>query len=785
MNLKAILRTILYKRKSSVLILLGIVIGITSVILIYLWLIYQTTFDRFHENYDHIYRVIIAQSGANNSEGLAEMHADIKPLLEENIPEFGYCARFKPFDRCVVKKDDKLFYESGIAAVDSSFFDIFSFSIVATNGNKPMRDPFEVYISEEIARKYFGNQSPVNQAFRIDTLDVMVGGVFESWPDNSHLAFDMLIPHDLLKRFGITHPWNNYLYVTIENQPDIPVLSRKIANLAKENNEIISRFQMELGLQPLSDIHFTTWLGSEFARTERKSKLYFFGTIAFLILVFSVINFTILIFVDQLKKLRDIAIKKTLGSNRRNLFLELMIKSVIFISIAFIISASIVELVKPQFVRFTNANISETGIGWQGVFLLFGIFILAAIAGGIYPNLLLSSLSPSFILRIDNRFKTKNITTRNILLVIQFAVSMVLIVCTIISARQLSFMLNYNLGFNRENIIMISAREPFVTRFDLIKQELLKHPQIEGVTLQSRPFFSGGQDYVYWEGKQENENVIVDVFAVEYDYFDVIGMKFTKGRNFSQDIPSDKTGAFIINQEAVNQIGLENPIGKRLGANKRWNEVIGVVNNAHFRSLKQDIEPALFYIYDSFILPWIYNQGNILVKYMMDKERETISIIEKLWAEYNPEQPFEYEFLDKRFESLYENEKRNILLFEFFSAIAIIISCLGLYAVVSHVSEERSKEIGIRKVVGATSLNIVSVYSLNLFWTLLISTILSIPISYSLMDNWLQNFTQRLPIPGWIYFLAFMITALVTYLTMILIITKVAGRNPVVSLRYE
>ncbi len=785
MNIKAILRTILHKKKSSTFILLGTVIGITSVILIYLWLIYQTTFDRFHENYDQIYRVIIAQSGANNSEGLAEMHADIQPLLQENIPEIGYCARFKPFDRCVVKKGENLFYESGIAAVDSSFFDIFSFSLIATNGNKPMRDPFEVYISKEIADKYFGNGSAINQTFRIDTLDVMVGGVFESWPDNSHLTFDILIPHDLLKRFGITHPWNNYLYVTIENQSDIPELNKKISDLAKENNAIISRLQMELGLQPLADIHFTTWLGSELARTERKSKLYFFGAIALLILIFSVINFTILIFVDQLKNLRDIAIKKTIGSSRRNLVLELMIRSVILIIVAFIISACIAELVKPQFVRFTNANISETGIGFQGVFLLFGIFILAALVGGMYPNLLLSSLSPSFILRIDSRFKTRNITIRNILLVIQFAVSMVLIVCTIISVRQLNFMLNYDLGLKRENIIMIAAREPFVERFDLIKQELLKHPQIEGVTLQSRPFFSGGQDYVRWEGKQENENVIVDVFAVEYDFFDVIGMEILAGRNFSQDILSDKTGAFIINQKAADQIGFKDPLGKRLWANQRGGEIIGLVNDAYFRSLKKDIEPAVFYIYDSFVLPWLYTEGSILVKFMKGREKEIIDILKKLWEGNNPDQPFEYEFLDKRFDSLYENEKRNILLFEFFSAVAILISCLGLYAVVSHVSEERSKEIGIRKVVGATSLKIVSVFSINLFWNLLVSAIISIPISFYLMNNWLQNFTQRLPIPVWIFVVALMLTGLVTYLTMIFTITKVAGRNPVESLRYE
>ncbi len=785
MNLKALLRTILQKKKSSALILLGIVIGMTSVILIYLWLVYQATFDRFHEKYDQIYRVIIAQSGANNSAGFAEMHADIQPLLQANIPEIGYCARFKPFDRCVVQKGEKLFYESGIAAVDSSFFNIFSFSIMASNGNKPMRDPFEVYISEETANKYFGNRSAINQSFKIDSLVVMVGGVFKSWPDNSHLTFDILIPHDLLKRFGITHPWNNYCYVTLENQPDIPALDRKISELAKQNNEIISRLQMEPGLQALSDIHFTTGLGSEVARTERKSKLYFFGVIALLILIFSVINFTIFVFVDQLKNLRNIAIKKTLGNSRRKLFMELMTKSMIFITVSFFISASIVELVKPQFINFTNANISETGIGFFGGLLLYGIFTLAVVVGGLYPNLLLSSLSPSFIFRIDSSFKTRNIKTRNILLIIQFAVSMVLIVCTIISVRQLNFMLTYDLGFNRKNIIMIPAREPFVERFDLIKQELLKNPFIEGITLQSRPFFSGGQDYVYWEGQQENENVIVDIFAVEYNFLNVIGMKLTAGRNFTQDILSDKTEAFIINQKAVDQIGLENPVGKRLWNSQRRGEIIGVVHNAHFRSLKKDVEPAVFYIYDSFILPWMYNQGSILVKFPEGRENEIIAIMKKLWEEYNPEQPFEYEYLDKRFDSLYENEKRNTLLFEFFSAVAIIISCLGLYAVVSHVSKERSKEIGIRKAMGAASPNIVSLFSINLFWNLLVSSIISIPIAYYLMDNWLQHFTQRFPVQAWIFLFAFVFTALVSYLTMIFNIIKVAGQNPVESLRYE
>ena len=193
----------------------------------------------------------------------------------------------------------------------------------------------------------------------------------------------------------------------------------------------------------------------------------------------------------------------------------------------------------------------------------------------------------------------------------------------------------------------------------------------------------------------------------------------------------------------------------------------------------------MFYIYDSFVLPWIYSQGNILVKFRKGRENEIIDILQDLWKEYNPEQPFEYEFLDKRFDSLYENEKRNILLFEFFSAVAILISCLGVYAVVSHVSEERSKEVGIRKVVGATSLNILSVFSLNLFWNLLVSSLISIPVSYFLMESWLRNFTHRLPIPVWIFIVTLMITALITYLTMIVIISRVSGRNPVESLRYE
>jgi len=346
-------------------------------------------------------------------------------------------------------------------------------------------------------------------------------------------------------------------------------------------------------------------------------------------------------------------------------------------------------------------------------------------------------------------------------------------------------MLNYDLGFNRENIVMIAARQPFIQRYDHIKQELLKNPSIEGVTLQSRSFFSGGQDFLNWEGKQENENVIVDIFAVEYDFFNVMGMELTAGRNFNQDMVSDKAEAFIINQETADQIGLTNPVGELLWANRRSGEIIGVVNNTHFRSLKKDIEPALFYIYDSFILPWMYNQGNILVKFQQERENEVIAILKEIWDEYNPEQPFEYEYLDKSFDSLHDNERRNALLFEFFSAIAIIISCIGLYAVASHVSEERSKEIGIRKAMGATALNIVSVFSINLFWNLLVSFIISVPISFYLMDNWLQNFTQRLPIQVWVFFVTFILTGFVSYLTMIFKINMVAARNPVESLRYE
>ena len=472
------------------------------------------------------------------------------------------------------------------------------------------------------------------------------------------------------------------MYITVDDQIDTDQLAKNISDLATQNNSIISRLHMKLGLQPLSDIHFTTSLGSEVARTEQKSKLFFFGTIAFLIIVFSVINFTTLIFVDQLKGLRNIAVKKTLGSSKRKLFIELLTKSLIFILVAFLVAGSIVELVKPQFVNFTNTNIIETGIGIHGIILMLGIFILAVFIGGLYPNILVSSLSPSFILRTDNRFKTRNLSTRNILLIIQFTVSLILIICTLISLRQLNFMLQHDSGFNRKNIIMVPAREPLVQRFDILKQELLKNPSIDGVTLQSRSFHSGGQDYAHWVGKEEQENVIVDVFAVEHDFCKLLGIEIIEGRDFSKEIITDNTGAFIVNREAADQMGLENPVGKTIFANQRNGEIIGITNNAYFRSLKKDIEPAVFYIYDSFVLPWIYNQGIILVKFREGEEEAVISDLEKFWIKFNQEQPFEYEFLDREFNSMYENEKQNAMLFELFSVIAIIISCLGLYAVI-------------------------------------------------------------------------------------------------------
>ncbi|UCG27887.1 MAG: ABC transporter permease [Bacteroidales bacterium] len=785
MNFKVILRSILKQKRSAAIILSGIIIGMTSVIFIWLWLAYQVNFDRFNENYDTIYRVIISKSGADNMEGLAEMHADILSLVRDNIPEAEHSARFKPFPRSVVKMEDQVFYETGIAAVDSSFLQIFTLKITASNGKPPLHDPYEIYVSERIAEKYFGELSPIDRVLEIDSIEVRIGGVFEGWPVNTHLQFDILIPHDLLSRYGITHPWNNYLYITIGGSHDIRAVEQKISNLAQENNEVISYYQMELGLQPLKDIHFTTSLGSEMAKTEKKTKIYFFGIIAVMIIVFSVINFTTLVFANQLTDLQNLAIKKTLGSRKLQLLLELIVKSLFYIIIAFLVAGTIVELLKSQFVHFTNVDLRGIHLGIKGIAAFLGIFAAAVVIGGLYPNLLLAGLSPSFIFRIDSKFRTMNISLRNIFVIIQFAVSIILVVCTLVNLRQLNYMLNYELGFNPGNIMYFPAREPFVQRFEALKQDFTKNSFIEGVSIQSRSFFTGGKDYAFWEGKQEDENVIVDIFGVDHDFFTLLGVEVIAGRDFSEEISTDKSEAFIINQEAARQMRLEDPVGKRFYAFQHWGQVTGMIGNIHFNSLKHAIDPQVFFIYGPALLPWIYTGGNILVKYQEGREEEVISFVESYWKDRNPDQPFEYDFLDKSLRLLYENEKRNLQLFGIFSVVAILISCLGLHAIVAFTTEERTKEIGIRKSFGASYSDIVTLFFRNLFICLLISFLISAPVAYYIMDKWLQNFANRPDLSVWTFIVSFLLAAFVSSFTMLADIRKSAKRNPAESLRYE
>ncbi len=783
-NLKNSFRLITKHVGFASLNMLGLTIGLVSCLLIILYINFELGFDRFHEKGERIYRVVMKQPGnqvrGSSSDWWIVAPAILKPTWESEFPEIDQVTRTR-WQTWTFNLEDE-FINERLLAVDPEFFDIFSFKLKSGNKNEVFKELYSVVISQEKAKKYFGDEDPISKIItRNDGKQLFVSGVLDEIPNNSHLQFDMLVSFQTLEsvlgRSLISDNWLNNGYPTYLTMHKNTNLEAFDAKLRKYDITGFNDKEWSFHLQPLYDIHFNRNIRG----TGDMGTIMIFISIGVFILLIACFNYINLYIAYYREHTKYISIKKVVGASRKQLVQQFMNESLLMVLISFATSVFIVWLVLPFFNDFLGQELKFNSI-WQAEVLLisFGIVILMALTSGLYPAILLASTKLTNAMKGGIEKLSKNgRLVRKFIVVIQFSVSILLIVFTLTVFRQLKFTTTKSLGHRQDHIIYFSAGK-VNKQLAEFKQELLKNPNIAKVSASSGiPSRLGWSNIPIWKNQAEGDNPFFYRLRVDFDFMELYEIGMQEGRMFSKEVLSDDGNAYILNNAAVKRLNFKNPVGEGFGFNKKMGAVIGVCKDFHFESLHKPITPLGIGVDEK-------NYFNyISVKLNNADFQKTIHQIEKVWKQFAPNSPFDYSFLDERLERLYAKDRQLSKSLKYFSLMALIISCLGIFGLMSFSLREKSKEIGIRNVLGSSFMAQFGNLTKEIIIIIAFATMLGGTLGWVLSNNWLNNFAYHFEM-GWnIIFFSVIITLLMTIIPISYKLIKSIKASPIDSLRAE
>jgi putative ABC transport system permease protein len=779
--IKIALRTFKKEKVYSFINLAGLSLGLVCFILISLWVRHETSYDRFHDKKDRIFRILNAND--NGTFGASVSYA-LGPELERKYPEIEASCRVWPWHRSLVKYQDKRFDEYNIYLTDPSFFTIFTFPFVEGNAETALADLNSIVITEETARRYFGEENPIGKILHVavHNTDFTVTGVVQDIPSNSHMQFDMVarveyLGEDRLRRW---EEWVSHSYVLLRSDEDEENVEGKIAGIYEGHLDYQPDYRPVL--QPLTKIHLYA-----FGQPGLIKQVSIFSVIAILILAIACINFMNLSTARSARRAKEVGLRKVTGARRSQLVRQFVGESLLLSYLALGLALALVDIVLPTFNAFTGKELSLTS-GPAG-YLIFLIFIVAPLTGllaGCYPAFHLSGFRPAEVLKGKADFTAGRSQFRKILVVLQFSISIGLIIATLTISKQLQFIRNKDLGLDRHNVVILMNNADINSRFDVFKSELESEPGVIHVTAAAqRPTDVGQAVTIDWEGRQDDTQFAVKYTVVDYDFFKTFNMELVEGRPFSRTIASDAIEACIINESLKREIGEESPLGKQIYFEHpefpepaRYVRVIGVVKDFHSESMYRAIRPFIFRIHRPF-------HQYVFIKVDPNNLEQTLGRIKKTFNLFTPEYPFEYLFLDKAYEAQYRTEKQLGQLFQIFGAFSIFISCLGLFGLAAYTAEQKTKEIGVRKILGAPVSAIILLLSKQFTKWVLLANVIAWPVSFLVMSRWLNEFAYRIHIGLGIFILSGLVTLLIALLTVGYQAIRAAVANPVDSLRYE
>lgn len=780
--LKITWRNIARQKANSFINITGLAIGMTCSMLILMWIQHELSYDAFHVNANDIYRVVENQYYAGGQVfPVAVTPSPLAPALKENFSEIAKATRFS-FRSLTIKKDDKIFTE-GVAFADPDIFEIFTIPFVKGDAPTALSTPHAIVLTEEAAEKYFGKEEPIGRILRINNRDdFLVTGVIKNIPDNAHLKYDLLAPFIYLQEMGSSmENWGSnwcYTYVLLQKDSPYKEIDKKIIDLIKKNNE---NSVTEIYLQPLREIHLYS-SGKYTADIGGHGDIQYvriFAVIAFGVLLIACINFMNLATARSEKRAKEVGLRKVVGAQRHQLIKQFFSEAIILALLAFVVALVLTEMLLPAFNDLAGKTLALRRLAPILFYSFLAIALLCGIISGSYPAFYLSAFSPIKTLKSHRSSQAGGSLFRKILVVFQFALSVIMIIGTLVMSRQMDFIRNKNLGLDKENLGYVWMAGEFRKKHEVAKQELLKNSNIVSVTCTSQlpTYVASSNSGWQWEGKDPAAEVLMHYLNVDDDYVKTFKMEMAAGRFFSRVFPAD-SHAVVVNETAVKAMGIQEPLGKRLSLGADDLTIIGVVKDFHFKPVQTKIEPLVM-----LMEPKRYYA--MVIRTRPENLAATITFVEKTYKQFNADTPFYFNFLDQDYDNLYRAEQRARKLSGYFSIIAILIASLGLYGLASYMAEQRTKEIGIRKVLGASLRDIVFLFSQDFLKFVALAFIIACPLAYVGGNQWLQGFAYRMELGPGLFAAAGLLAFLCAALTVSLQAFKAALANPVETLRYE
>ena len=767
----------------------GLAMGLTCVILIFLFVIHETSYDRFHEKSDRIYRLAYNEHYQGNIFNWAYSWSDWANELKDQFPEIDQAVRVagnpSSFND-TVERGNETFREAGLLYAETEFFQVFDYQFLMGDPETALLNPNAVVLSEESAAKYFGDSNPLGQELLLNGEEILeVTGVVETANHNSHINFELLLSFNFLYSDNpdYSSEWI-YTYLLLTESADAINLENRLMEHESWFTPHPDFGDVSPVLQGITDIHLHSKRRGELSTNGDILYVYIFSMIAILVLVITCLNYINLSTAGSFKRFREIGMRKTLGARKKQIVQQFLGESIMIVFIALITAILIAEPLSKLFNSYLNTNIN-TGYLFSLEFLLIaaGLTILTGLLAGLYPSIYLSSLNPISTLKAGGNSIHKKHWFRDGGVVLQFMISTALLVSAFAITKQVSHLKNTDTGFAREQIITIPISDtPVAENLELFKNNLLEHSSILGVTASSTK--PAVQDI--WvgtfqpEGFPDNQrNWISPHLLVEHDFLETYDIAITEGRGFSKEYPSDINEAFILNETAVRNLGWEDPIGKRI---QTWGDkngqIIGIVRDFHFENLRLPIQSLVLHISER-------HYGHVSIKINTASISETLEFIEEEWNNMVSDLPFQYSFLDNEFEQVYQAEARMGRLTFLFTSLALFVASLGLLGLTAFTIKSKTKEIGVRKVLGATVPNIMFMVSKDFTKLVCIAIVLAIPVSWLLLETWLSEYAIRIEL-GWeVFAVSSFITVFIAWLTVSSQSIKTALMNPVKSLRSE
>jgi len=790
--LKKAFRNLIKNKSISLINLSGLVIGISSFVLILLYVHQELTFDRFNDNFDRIFKISIAED--------FNILAPYAVIVKDKVPEIEKITRIDSFmgggKSPVIKvkegNETVTIRVKDIIYADSGFFDIFSFKVIQGNEKTSLTQPNSIVFTKSTAQKIFGADNPVGKTIEFTgtnenpKLIYTVTAIIEDIPDNSSIKFNGIVSFNTLKTIkpgGVDVDedfgnWTYGTYVLMKNSCLAKDLAQKTNNIWL--NFISGKYNIDINSKDVKEYtsEFVPLKEVNFYKNNKLSFIYLILLVGIIIILIAIINFVNISIAKASLRTKEIGVKKISGSSRNELIKQFIGETIVLTFIATILALAIVYFSLPVFNDITGKSISFNFFRDTEVILLFfSGSILIGIIAGIYPALYLSAFKPIDILKNNKITGHKNSVITQSLIIFQFVISITLIISTIIISRQVNHMRTGDLGFDNRNIITCQMTKSIRNKYDVFKQTLLQNPNILNIATSSG---TGLSEQFHMSFKEEINGSEKTYFGlvVDPDYIKTIGFNIVEGRDLSWELESDKYNAVIINETAVKNFGLKDPIGFEIKLLNSKARVVGVIKDFHNESFHNSISPLVLW----YIPGYSYS---ISIRVSGNNIPETIQDIKDQWDKLSPDIPFEFQFLDKKYDALYKDESKLSMIIGYFSIIAILIACLGLFGLVSYLTESRTKEIGVRKVNGATVSEILAMLNKDFVKWVVIAFVIASPVSWYAMNNWLENFAYKTNLAWWVFASAGLMALGIALLTVSWQSWRAATRNPVEALRYE